>query len=490
MLARTSKGPTRTNSRSVKELFDLTLARSIIGGAPGFLLGGSKSGVRIRQGWGIRSVDTLEPATRHTIFGFGSVTKIYTAVAIVRLQDQGRLSINQSVESLIPELAGWLPSGRRTITIGHLLSHTSGIPPLDCVPQWAPAKHPSTRRQNAGISDLRSRYQQIISRIILGMKTSRISPPGRQFSYSNEGYALLGLIVERASGQSFRDYCGHELFRTAGLTHTTFQPTKLRNSATPYAYRVRGEVAELVAIPQGGSPDPIDSAGGLWGCIDDLLNFLEILDTKGRVGGVRIISPSGWKSLTKSIALVEPGIGYSYGLNIQDNMHGVRLLWHSGDAWGCSASFGWVPKLKLTCAVLANLAGARTEQVVLSAINRALGLDPLTPRVTYPHQKLSKSRLEAFFGDYASMNGMFLQIRPEYNKVTIRVSGFSFEGVTVSPSSMAIYSPHGPQLIQFLSWAGSRPTAVPFGGRVLRRIVSREVALTGLPPSLSPEVMT
>jgi CubicO group peptidase (beta-lactamase class C family) len=143
----------------------------------------------------------LKPAM---VFNIGSITKQFTAVAILQLVEQGKISLQDSVQKFIPDF----PSKGYAISIEHLLTHTSGIR------DFTDMKYPGIYME---------RWDMSPKQMIDGFKNDALAfEPGTQFSYSNSGYYLLGYIIEKVSGERYQSYIEHNILKPLNLSHTYF----------------------------------------------------------------------------------------------------------------------------------------------------------------------------------------------------------------------------------------------------------------------------
>jgi len=257
-----------------------------------------------------------------TRFDLASVGKLFTAVAVARLADEGRLSFGDSIARFLPELAPAI--GR--ITVAQLLEHSSGLGEIGPVLDAAMAR---TRTVGEMLALLRD--------------TAPEFPPGSRFQYSNRGYLVLGAVVERASGMDYFEYVRRRVFEPAGMRETgffaeddavpdraaryTFYPT-LRSGFTP-GPRVRS----TARLDARGGP-----AGGAYSTVGDLARFAAAL----RSG--RLLRP---ETLARMLA-GRPDHPYGYGFEVG------RSWGHAGSAPGATANLRVYPGRGYTVAVLSN----------------------------------------------------------------------------------------------------------------------------------------
>jgi CubicO group peptidase (beta-lactamase class C family) len=274
------------------------------------------------------------PIQEGTVFEAGSVSKQVTAASILLLAQQGRLALTDDVRRYLPEL----PEYGAPITIDDLLSHTSGL--RDWGEVEALAGWPRTSRV----------YTPTDVLAIAARQRSLNYPPGTAYSYTNTGYNLLALIVERSSGQTLARFSHEHLFAPLGMTHTSWRDDFRRIvKARAIAYR---------ALPSGGYEQvmPFENAygnGGLLTTVGDLLRWNEAL-AKGELGD----------QVTRALqhpATLKDGrqITYARGLFV-GTWRGTPELSHSGATAAYRAWLGRYPQMQLSIALLCNVADADT----------------------------------------------------------------------------------------------------------------------------------
>lgn len=208
----------------------------------------------VARAYGLASVEAKTPNTVDTAFNIGSINKLFTKVAIAQLADAGKLSLDDTVQK-------HLPNARLTaadkITISHLLEHRSGLgdifgPKYDAAPP--------------------SRLRELADFLPLFAGEPLAFEPGTQQRYSNAGYVVLGLIVERLSGQTYRDYVARRIFAPAAMTRSGFWAVDERVAHRATGYTLRGGLRER-APNTASLPGRPSSAGGAFATAGDLLRF-------------------------------------------------------------------------------------------------------------------------------------------------------------------------------------------------------------------------
>jgi D-alanyl-D-alanine carboxypeptidase len=169
---------------------------------PGFSLAVLKNGKVLKsKGYGFANIEIKAPATPETVYQLASITKCFTATAVMILVEDGKLEL---ADKITAHLLG-LPTAWSNVTVRHLLTHTSGIKSytqLDAI-ALNPQKDIKSEEMIALVADLPLEF-----------------PPGDRYDYSNTGYFILGLLIEKLSGVTYGDFLDHRLFKPAGMTQT------------------------------------------------------------------------------------------------------------------------------------------------------------------------------------------------------------------------------------------------------------------------------
>ena len=301
---------------------------------PGCAVGVARDGREVfARAYGMADLEHDITATPATIYEAGSVSKQFTAAAVVLLAQQGKLSLDDDVRKHIPEV----PNYGAPITIRHLLTHTSGLRDWGSVAGIA--GWPRTRRAHTHAHVL-----DIISR-----QTALNYPPGAAYSYTNSGYNLLVMIVDRASGMPFADFTGKYLFEPLGMTSTEWRDdfTEIvKGRAIGYAPRRGGGFSTDMPF------ENVHGNGGLLTTVSDLLAWTQNLET-GRVGGPTFLA----EMHRTGVLTGNRPITYASGL-VVSRYNGVPEVSHTGSTAGYRAFLARYPAQKLAVALLCNAASA------------------------------------------------------------------------------------------------------------------------------------
>lgn len=298
-------------------------------GVPGCAVGVIEHGtLTFAKGYGDADLFRRVRITPASAFYVASLSKQFTAMSVVLLAQDGKLTLGDDIRKWVPEVPNL-----GHITIADLLHHTSGLRDFYTL---------------LGISGWRSN-ELFTERTLLTMMSRQKAlnfKPGEEFLYNNTGYALLGIIVHRASGESLRDFAATRIFRPLGMLHTQFRDD---HSAV-----IDGEA--IGYVPQGAgftvSIPQIDVVGdgGVFTTVDDLARWDGNLDS-GQVGGrggiAMLLSPG---HLTDGSST-----GYALGLNI-GTFNGSRVVSHSGSYGGYQSTYMRFPDEHLSVITLCNVA--------------------------------------------------------------------------------------------------------------------------------------
>lgn len=386
---------------------------------PGLAVGIGHNGKTIfAEGFGHRNVAESLPVTAQTVFGVASVTKSFTALGIMLVQDDGKLSVTDPVTKWLPELRinGAAPTG---MTIHHFLTHTSGLPGLQAMYHaraLSIRQDPDFVVQPGGIDPFAVepiRTYEDLMRLMADMKIELLGAPGEAFNYCNECWALLQGIIERASGQSYIDFMQARILDPAGMETATFLRSdlpKLPEVTELYSYTTVDGKRTYKHSPAWWDSADIYGQGALKASITDLLKYLEIYRTYGKPGSVRIASEAAIRQMMSPQVTMPTGKRYGYGLEVVPDHRGVKLAGHGGSIKGVSAHIMVAPEAGFTATALLNIQNAPAQEAALAAMNGALGLPLDAWTYTYPAYELAPERLAEYAGTYKSNEGLPMKV--------------------------------------------------------------------------------
>jgi CubicO group peptidase (beta-lactamase class C family) len=345
LFAPAAAAQTRAVVDSIDQYVRSELARQRVPGMSVAVLRGDS--VLLARGYGYANLEQHVPATDSTVYPVGSVSKQFTAAAIVMLAEQGRLVLDDPITRYLPEGSAVWPG----VTIRHLLTHTSGVP-QDTVPDW--------RRDYTETELVRSAAAQHLE-----------FTPGDRQSYSSTGYALLGIIIHRVTGRFYGDFLREHLFRPLGMG-----TARVNSDADIVPNRAAGYyLANDTLKNQDWVSPSINSTA------DCCLSFTVRDMARWAIGlnHGKALSRAGLKMSWTPVRLNDGGTyPYGFGWNLTQQ-RGYRRIGHSGAWLGFQATIQRYPEFDITVIVLANLAQAKPESIALGIA----GL--LEPALTPPY---------------------------------------------------------------------------------------------------------
>lgn len=339
------QGNTATpNQENDKEMETFLQAHLETGEFMGSVLLARGDEVLYSGGYGMANLEHNVPNIPETVYRLASLTKQFTAAAILQLQEQGLLDINDPVDRYLPDY----PHGGE-ITIYQLLNHTSGIPDYEFL------ESTMAYRNAVSLDELMAKF----SNLPLDF------PPGSQFKYSNSGYVVLTAIIEKVSGQSYADYLDEHIFQPLGMDATRYdnEDTVLPGRATGYTWDGAAyHNAEFFDMSN------VAGAGGLVSTVADMYKWDRAIYSDD------VLSESSRQAFLKPTTSMDEGIGYSYGGAVLE-ISGRNYLLFSGQNSGFFTTALRYPDEEIYVVVLSNLENPSVQAVALGLAAIALG-DP------------------------------------------------------------------------------------------------------------------
>ena len=339
--------PTATPGEPMEDLIDREMAAS---GAPGLAYAVVDDGqVSSAEGHGVTTAGGVTEVTPDTPFVTGSISKSFTALAVMQLVEAGEVGLDNEVSDHLEDFSG-RPAG--AITIRQLLGHTSGF---------------STGQGNAPHTDPTDRSDALARRVARLADMQPAAEPGQRFEYSNTNYQILGRIVEVGSGQSYRDYLTANILEPVGMDHSFVADGEIHDSmATGHRpwFGTKRPLAEnatdLVTAPQGGV---IASSR-------DLARYMQMMMN----GEDDVLSAEGKALMMQPASALSPFYGFGWYLDPEDGS-----VWHAGSTPGFETLLTMIPDRNDGAVVLVNagsgLGFGETAQLRLGITARALDLD-------------------------------------------------------------------------------------------------------------------
>ncbi|UKB78267.1 serine hydrolase [Chryseobacterium sp. MEBOG07] len=339
------------------------------------------------RSYGWQNAEKKIPNQDKSIYQIASLTKSFTALVIVKLSEEGKLSFKDPISKFIADY----PRGNE-ITIEHLLTHTSGIYEVLRNKEYFSLLH-------TGKAIAKNKELSFFKNEPLDFE------PGTQFSYTNSGYILLGLIIEKITGLSYEDAVRKIILNPLKMTHTGFNYIALKSpyKTVPYSYisKTRQEKTKVWNSTLTGP------AGQIYSTAEDLYNYyLGLRDYK-------IVSKEAFKKATTPYLS-----GYGYGWFI-DDLYGKKLINHGGNIEGSTSYFAMLPEDDLCIILLNNITSKKLEKTGNTILAALLG-QPYTLPQPKKETTLSADVLKKYVGDYELSDDSVIHILYENGQLFIQ----------------------------------------------------------------------
>jgi len=389
-----AQAPGQVADKDLSAQIDKLLSDVYKPGGPGAAVLVKKQGkVILRKGYGLANLELNVPIEPDMVFRLGSITKQFTAVAILMLAEEGKLSLQDEITKFLPDY----PTQGKKITVEHLLTHTSGVKSYTDLSEWLA---------------LQRKDMTVVEIIDLAKDKPMEFSPGERWKYSNSGYILLGAIIEKVSGKTYADFLQDRIFSPLGMKSSCYDSTSriIPRRASGYSKGNAGfENAPYLSMSQPYA------AGSLATSVDDLATWTEAL-----LAG-RLVKRETLERAFTSYKLKE-GLEtkYGYGWCISD-YEGHRLIEHGGGIHGFLSHALFFPEDQIFVAMLANstILELQPEPLAFKAGCLALGIPYKEPVPI----SLPEKELEPLTGVYADALGEELYITRQGNKLLCQITG-------------------------------------------------------------------
>jgi CubicO group peptidase (beta-lactamase class C family) len=359
------------------------------------------------KAYGKADVEWDVPMTTDAMFEIGSIAKQFTAAAILQLRDEGKLTLDDPITRWLPFLGA---SGSK-VTLRRLLSHTSGIFRFSEASEWE-------------INYFAPRFPRDSAYQLIRLEPFQY-PTGEAQAYSNSGFWLLGLVVEKAGGMKLEDWFAKRIFEPLGMTRSMYCNS---SANVPHRAHGYGMMSGMIRRAPQVSYAWVFGPGAVCSTAGDLVIWLQALH------GGKVLSPDSYREMTTPARLADgTPVQYGLGIKVGENYRGLRYIGHGGTAPGFRADATWYPDGQMAVVVLMN---SSPSNIVPAGVGNALANGLLPWR--RPAMKFYTDDPAPFVGKYELTTGGNLE------RATIEVSS--------TPSGLAF------------STNGSRPEALPWAG--------------------------
>jgi CubicO group peptidase (beta-lactamase class C family) len=348
------------------------------------------------KGYGYADIEHATKISPQTKFRIGSITKQFIASGILKLQEEGRLSVNDKLSKYFSDFprAG-------EVNVHQLLTHTSGI-------------HSYTNKDGF-LSDVVKPATN--EKVVDYFKNDEYDfNPGERYQYNNAGYFLLGLIIEKITGENYGDYLKKTFFDPIGMTNTGVYSTRINLTNEALGYEKSNDTYKRAL---NWNMDWAGGAGSLYSTTEDLYKWNEALFNN------RVLKPESMKAAFTPVVLnngsTPPGVKYGYGWGLND-YRGVSSIGHSGGLHGFISQLLRIPKENITVVMLTNVMPPQVEIDPMKVAELYLWKD-MAKQPSFARQEVDEKELDKFVGRYDLTQGMVMTITKENDGLYAQVSG-------------------------------------------------------------------
>ena len=336
------------------------------------------------KGYGFTDPEKKTPASADTVYRVGSVSKLFTDLAVMQLVERGTLDLDVPVTKFLPDFKPSNPFGK-AITLRQLMTHRAGLVRESPIGNYFDPNEPALAKTVESLN-----------------KTELVYEPETRLKYSNAGIATVGLVLQETQKQAFPRYLTRTLLLPLGMTNSAFEPDPAvtRNLAKATMWTYHGREFPAPTFELGMTP-----AGCLYTSVNDLALFVKMLHARGKIGDAVIVKPETLDEMWK-IQFAKPGEKQGFGLGfIVGELDGRRRIGHGGAIYGFATQLDCLPDDKLGVVVVtsrdcANAVTSRIAEKALQAMKAVKEGKPL-PKVVEP-APLKMETIRKFEGHYRS----------------------------------------------------------------------------------------
>lgn len=432
-----------------------------------------KNGVtQYEKFWGSKELGTGEKPDGETIFGLASVTKSFTALAIMQMEERGILNLDDPVSKYVPEFTN---KNQKTVTIRHLLSHSGGFFPLPRILIDEVAAEMGL--DEAVVGDLAYNdalavegVRRVAERLDAQTEECGLNgEPGEYLSYCNDGFALLSDIIRRYGGEpSYADYLLKNVMKPLGMERSFcdfVRPSKDPNAAVLYK-KVNGVMT--------GSRDYHDRAfvlnggGAMKSTLNDLKKYLTMYLNEGKASnGVRILSETGIREMCKPRQLYGAFGHYGYGVSMRQ-MDDLKIVEHGGSLPGVSSNIAWSYETEAAVIILCNTSGVPVKVISDALMKMYNGRNPIDKRDVWQETTWDEETIRDAVGMYISGEGTTVELyKKEDGTIGARESGKEVSIIPVSPKNAIFRNKYSDLFIRLIQNEKRGIYAIAHGSRLI-----------------------
>ena len=365
--------------------------------SPGLAIGMVKDDQLVWQGYfGYSDIKEKKPVSESTVFRIGSISKTFTAIAIMQLWEQGKFQLSDPVSKYTPfplfrNQSGCCPDP----TLLNIFTHTSGggeVKRLQDAPKFFRDFYDDTNLQP------RKSFAELFRN---GIQT-RICP-GSKWAYCNYCVGSLGMVVEQITGQSFHNYTDEHLFHPLGMSSSSFYETDQTQANLAIGYRWQERKKAFQPDRVSFLDTDVVAAGNVYSTVPDMSRYMSALLNGGKLAGFSLLKKQILDLMWTAQYQTDPRLPAMGIIFILENQFGHRLVWHNGGMPGFTSSMILAPDDHLGVVVLNNAMSAAPDNLALGILKILFHYQPAEKKISSPEESLKK-----LTGNYVSSQPDFL----------------------------------------------------------------------------------
>ena len=421
--------------------------------------------------WGVRDKETGAEVNGETIFGLASVTKSFTCLAIMQMEERGLISIDDPISKYIPEFTN---KNQGTVTIRHLMTHSGGFFPLPRIVVDKVAESLGLDESVVGDFAYNDAIAQegvrlVAERLDAQTKESGLNgEPGEYLSYCNDGFGLLSDIIRRHGGEpSFADYLVKNILKPLGMERSFcdfVRPSRDENAATLYK-KVDGVMT--------GHRDYHDNAfvlnggGAMKSTLNDLKKYLTMYLNQGKgLNGSRVLSEFRVREMCKPHQPYGANY-YGYGLSTK-KLDDLTIVEHGGALPGVSSNIAWSYEADAAVIILCNTSGVPVSLISNALMKVYNGKNPIEKRDLWQETPWDEETKKGAAGTYVSGEGTTAELYiKEDGSMGVRDDGVEKNLITVSPYTAIVRSKYSDLFIRLIRSEERGIYAMAYGSRLI-----------------------
>lgn len=355
-----------------------------------------------------RDTKAKTPIDIDTVFGLASLTKSFTCAAIMHLAEEGKLALRDSIASYLPLIRESKQEWLQRITIHHLMTHTSGLPPLATLDEAMMRKENQTHKPDYGECpddpESLATYEGLID-YLLALHLTPLAEPGTLFSYSNEGYSLLGAIITNVSGQSYEQYVIDTIVKPLELERTGFRTdVENNNQNVTTGYEKHEPTGVIYPVEDWWDAPSMRASGFLKSTARDMLRYADAyIESRNKN---TFLTEKSSENMTSSLVRMDAFKNYGYGFEISESSFGTKMISHGGSLSSISSNFAILPHEGVAAIILTNLSGFPASRLMQMMIQAFFNKQMFESIPTLEPLEVPEEIMRAYVGSYSSAEGM------------------------------------------------------------------------------------